>query len=305
MMPERLTIWAQALILALGACPLPAGLLAVALTSAAGCQLGENSPIPCVVLGHDFGHLLYDMATSNRFAALTIPLAVLALIVWRIVLYFTSRHTEPTGGRRQIKIKDSQDSALKFPGPLMIGLSLKGHLLWLFGTACLTMLFAGDTTIILATTFFGVVTMMIVVKLLPGSRTLRLDAGGFETTHWFRTRRFRWSEVTDFAVWGTDHRGLVTFKDKTQRLGIFGRISAALMGGRNNVLPNGYAAPADLARVMNTWRNSALSATKRTGAESTAQSMEAGLSQKTSECSRANIRAPLKQLRARRRLLFD
>jgi hypothetical protein len=302
-MPNRLTIWMQALILALGACPLPAGLLAVALTSAAGCQLGENTPIPCVVLGHDIGGLLYEMANSIRFVALTIPLAVSALIVWRIVLYFTSRHTEPAAGRRQMTNKDGLP---KFPGPLTIGPPLKGHLIWLFVAACLTVLSVDhDTTAILMTAFFGVVTMLIVVKLLPGSRTLRLDASGFETTLWFRTRRFRWSEVSSFAVWGSDRWGRVTFKDKTRRPGFFDKMSTALMGARNNVLPNSYAAPLELAHLMNTWRNSALNATKRADAEATAGPVEAALSQQTPERSRTSVRAPLRQLRARRRLLLD
>jgi len=166
-MPKHLTIWTQALILALGACPLPAALLAAILTSAAGCQLGETAPVPCVVLGHDFGQLLYEMATSIRFVALTIPLAILALIVWRIVLHFTSRQTEPTSDRRQVKIKDSKDTILKFPGPVTIGPPLKGRMMWLFGAALLTILFANvDTTTIPITVFFGIVTMIMVAKLL-------------------------------------------------------------------------------------------------------------------------------------------
>ena len=185
-MPKHLTIWTQALILALGACPLPAALLAAILTSAAGCHLGETAPVPCVVLGHDFGQLLYEMATSIRFVGLTIPLAILALIVWRIVLHFTSRQTEPTSDRRQVKIKDSKDTILKFPGPVTIGPPLKGRMMWLFGAALLTILFANvDTTTIPITVFFGIVTMIMVAKLLPGSCTLRLDASGFETTRWF------------------------------------------------------------------------------------------------------------------------
>jgi hypothetical protein len=72
---------------------------------------------------------------------------------------------------------------------------------------------------------------------------------GFETTRWFRTRRFRWSEVSNFAVWGSDSAGFVTFKDKTQRLGIFGKTNAALMSGRNNVLR------IPLRRLMN-WHGS-------------------------------------------------
>jgi hypothetical protein len=300
-MPKHLTIWTQALILALGACPLPAALLAAILTSAAGCQLGETAPVPCVVLGHDFGQLLYKMATSIRFAALTIPLAILALIVWRIALHFTSRHTEPTSGRRQVKIKASQDTILEFPGPITIGPPLKGRMMWLFGAAFFTMLSAtSEAKMILTTAFFGVATMIMVAKLLPGSCTLRLDASGFETTHWFRTRRFRWNDVSAFAVRGFSSPGFVTFNDNRLRLGFFGRLSAAVLGGRNNVLPNSYAAPDYLARLMNSWRKSALHATKQTGAKAATARVEAGPWQKTSERPGTSIRAPLRQLRAPR-----
>jgi hypothetical protein len=132
-------------------------------------------------------------------------------------------------------------------------------LIWLFIVALLTILFAVvDTTTILITAFFGVVTMIMIAKLLPGSCTLRLDATGFETTRWFRTRRFRWSDVSDFAVWGTERSGLVTFNDDKLHLGFFGKVRAAWMGGRNAVLPNSYAAPDALVRLMKTWRNSAV-----------------------------------------------
>jgi hypothetical protein len=279
LMPKRLMIWTQALILALAACPLPAGLLAVALTSAAGCRLGENSPIPCVVFGHDFGGLLYGMASSIRFVALTIPLAVLAVIVWRIVLYFKSA--------RRIEINDRQDAVRKFPGPLTIGPPLKGHRLRLFGAAFLTIVCSAfDTTTIPAATFFGVVTMMIVVKLVPGSHTLRLDVGGFEITRWFRTRRFLWSEVSDFAAYNAIVWRFVAFKERQRHLGIFDKISAPLMNGRNRLMPNCYGAqPNELARLMTSWRSSALPGTEQT------------------ERARTSTRTPLKQPRARRRLL--
>jgi len=282
-MPKHLTIWTQALILALGACPLPPGLLGMALTSAAGCQLGENAPIPCVVHGHDVGPLLYAMAASIRYAALTIPLAILALIVWRIALYFVNRHTESAGGRQQIQMDDSREARLKFPGPLTIGPPLRGRLFWLFVAACLTMICASiDTTTIGTADFIGVVTMAMVVKLLPGSHTLRLDASGFETTRWFYTRRYDWSDVSDFAVWGFNGWLVVTFNDNRLRPGIFGRMRPALMDGRNAVLPNSYAAAEDLARFMKTWRNSAL---RRRGLEQKQPPgpTEVCASQKTSE----------------------
>jgi hypothetical protein len=85
-MPKRMMIWALALILLFGAFPLLTLLSAVLFVSAFGCQLDESSVNPCVVLGLDFGGLLYPMALGAFFAVFTIPLAGLALIVWLIVL---------------------------------------------------------------------------------------------------------------------------------------------------------------------------------------------------------------------------
>ncbi len=227
----------------------------MALTSAAGCQLSENSQIPCVVAGHDFGGLLQGMATSIRFVAVTIPLAVLALIVWHVVLHFTSRRTEPMVSLRQIKTNNSLDAIGKFPGPLTLGPPLKGRLLVLLVMAGLTVLCVDrDTTSILVTAFFGAVTMAMVLDLIPGSGTIRLDASSFEITRWFRRRRYLWSDVGNFATWGFGYGRVVTFKDKTLRLGIFGRMNAALLGGRTNALPNFFAAPDGVARFMNAWR---------------------------------------------------
>ena len=86
---------ALALILLFGAFPLLTLLSAVLFASAFDCQLDEGSIHPCVVLGLDFGGLLYPMAVGGWFVMFTIPLAGLALIVWLIalvVLFFTRRH---------------------------------------------------------------------------------------------------------------------------------------------------------------------------------------------------------------------
>ena len=94
-MAKRLMIWALALILLLGAFPLLSLLLAVLFASAFGCQLDEGSVHPCLILGLDFGGLLYPMAVGGWFVVFTIPLAGLALIVWLIVLVvllFMRRH---------------------------------------------------------------------------------------------------------------------------------------------------------------------------------------------------------------------
>ena len=88
-------IWALALILLFGALPLLTLVSAVLFASTLGCQLDEGSIHPCMVLGLDFGGILYPMAVGGWFLMLTIPLAGLALIVWIIVLVillFTRRH---------------------------------------------------------------------------------------------------------------------------------------------------------------------------------------------------------------------
>ena len=60
-MPKRMMIWALGLILLFGAFPLLTLLSAVLFASAFGCQLDEGSIHPCIVLGLDFGGLLYPM----------------------------------------------------------------------------------------------------------------------------------------------------------------------------------------------------------------------------------------------------
>ena len=97
----RRMIRALAMILLLGALPLVSLLLAVLFASAFGCQLDEGSVHPCVVLGLDFGDLLYPMAVGGWFVMFTIPLAGLALLVWLVVLavlLFKRRHRRADAG---------------------------------------------------------------------------------------------------------------------------------------------------------------------------------------------------------------
>jgi hypothetical protein len=270
-MPKRRTIWALALILMVGALPLLSLLLAMLFASAFGCQLDEGSVHKCVVLGLDFGGLLYPMALGAFFAVFTIPLAGLALIAWFIVwvvLLFKGRHPAPTGGHREVQsveIRDSKDGVPKFPGPVTLTPSLKKRWILLTIAACFTVLLGAGGSIIgiLAATFFGVCTVMYAIDLFPGSSSLRLDASGFEITRWFRMQQFRWNEVSDFTVWAFGGSRLVMFKARRPRPGILGKINAAFAGGRNSSLPNIYETPAgDLVQILTTWRNSALNEIK-------------------------------------------
>jgi hypothetical protein len=79
-------IWALAMILLFAALPLLSTTLAVLFATTFGCALDEGDIRPCVVLGHDFGSLLYSMGLSIVSIIFTVPLAALALIVWLIVL---------------------------------------------------------------------------------------------------------------------------------------------------------------------------------------------------------------------------
>ena len=68
-MPKRMMIRALGLILLFGAFPLLTLLSAVLFASAFGCQLDEGSIHPCIVLGLDFGGLLYPMAVGGWHTA--------------------------------------------------------------------------------------------------------------------------------------------------------------------------------------------------------------------------------------------
>jgi hypothetical protein len=99
-MLKRRMICALAIILLFGAFPLLSTLLAVLFASAFGCALNEGFVNPCVVLGLDFGGLLYPMGLAAWFVMLTVPLAGLALLVWLVVLVvllFNRRHRPANG----------------------------------------------------------------------------------------------------------------------------------------------------------------------------------------------------------------
>jgi hypothetical protein len=85
-MTRRLMTWMLAAILLFGAFPILTLLIAVLFATAFSCDLNEGMIHPCVVLGIDFGGVLYPMAVGGWFAMFTVPLAALALIVWLIVL---------------------------------------------------------------------------------------------------------------------------------------------------------------------------------------------------------------------------
>jgi hypothetical protein len=118
--------------------------------------------------------------------------------------------------------------------------------------------FGGDTDAIFLAAFFGFWALLGAIILLPGANSLRLDETGFEIEHFFRRKRFRWSDVSDFEVRrvGEFNGEIVAFDTVDSHLSLWERINGALIG-KKRYLPITYGmAGEDLAKLMTTWKNS-------------------------------------------------
>jgi hypothetical protein len=49
-------------------------------------QVDEGSVHPCIIGGHDYGELLYDLGVMGWFMLATLPAGVLAFVFWLIAL---------------------------------------------------------------------------------------------------------------------------------------------------------------------------------------------------------------------------
>ena len=76
-------------ILLLGASPFVPVTAAGLVATVNGCRLDEGSPSSCLVLGHDWGGLLYGMGALGWLGLATIPMACLLLLLWAIWLAAT------------------------------------------------------------------------------------------------------------------------------------------------------------------------------------------------------------------------
>jgi hypothetical protein len=98
------------------------------------------------------------------------------------------------------------------------------------------------------------------IVMLPGACALRLGRNGFEVTHFFRRRRTRWRDVTDFtaARIRPSHLRVVVYNDARASTRLIARVNVAI-SGRNADLRDTYGLSADeLAELMAAWRASAL-----------------------------------------------
>jgi hypothetical protein len=86
------------LILIVGASPLIAAFAAGAIADANGCTLHEGFVNPCIINGEDWGETLYTLFVLGWLAIGTIPIAVIAALVYlaavviiALVLHFRRR----------------------------------------------------------------------------------------------------------------------------------------------------------------------------------------------------------------------
>ena len=167
-------------------------------------------------------------------------------------------------------VRENNKVGATFPGPAILQSSrLKwGSIVFACGlfTAALADIAAhGVTNAGLGAVIFGVATALSATALLPGAMVLRLDGDGFETTRFYRTKRYRWKDVSDFAVWSFIC-SIVVFRVAGQRPDYMDRRNAALTGGRGGYLPDSYGLSADsLAQTMIAWQQTALEAVNRSG----------------------------------------
>lgn len=94
MSTKKTMLLVLALIVLFALAPVISLLTSIGIANAAGCQLDEGNVHACILLGVDFGTLLYAMAVLGWMALMTVPFAGIAFAVWAVValiLYFRAR----------------------------------------------------------------------------------------------------------------------------------------------------------------------------------------------------------------------
>lgn len=86
------------LILVIAALPLMSALGAGAVASANGCALDEGGVHPCIIGGVDRGELLYELGVLGWLMLATLPLGLIAGVVWLIVLVVHLNRFAARGG---------------------------------------------------------------------------------------------------------------------------------------------------------------------------------------------------------------
>jgi len=73
-------------ILAFAFAPIGSVMLCGAIANAYACKVDEGSVHPCIINGHDYGHLLYTLGVLGWLMLVTLPVGLFAFVVWLIVV---------------------------------------------------------------------------------------------------------------------------------------------------------------------------------------------------------------------------
>src|SRR6266702_8436036 len=74
------------LIVGFAFAPVGSVMLCAWIANAHGCKVDEDSVHPCIINGHDYGELLYDLGVMGRVMLVTIPGGLVAFVSWLIFL---------------------------------------------------------------------------------------------------------------------------------------------------------------------------------------------------------------------------
>src|SRR5947209_10606456 len=77
---------ALVLIVLFAFAPIGSVMLCAAIANAYGFKVDEGSVHPCIINGHDYGELLYDLGVMGWFMLVTLPGGLLAFVFWFIAL---------------------------------------------------------------------------------------------------------------------------------------------------------------------------------------------------------------------------
>src|SRR5438067_6230163 len=73
-------------IVAFAFAPIGSVMVCTVIANANGCKVDEGSADPCIINGHDYGELLYDLGVMGWFMLVTIPGGLVAFASWLILL---------------------------------------------------------------------------------------------------------------------------------------------------------------------------------------------------------------------------
>lgn len=66
--------------------PVGSVLIAGTVANTFGCKVDEGSVHPCLIGGKDYGQLLYTLGVLGWLMLVTLPIGLLALLVWSAIL---------------------------------------------------------------------------------------------------------------------------------------------------------------------------------------------------------------------------